>query len=45
MFKVIMILLGTVVGATIWLLATSYVPGPTYHYRIDEYGDIEICDD
>lgn len=45
MFEVIMILIGMVVGAIIWLLATSYFPSPTYYYRIDEYGDIEIYDD
>lgn len=45
MFKAIMIFLGMVVGATIWLLITSYFPSPTYYYRIDEDGDIEIYDD
>lgn len=45
MFEVIMILIGMVVGAIIWLLVTSYFPGPTYYYRIDEYGDIEVYDD
>ena len=45
MFKAIMIFLGMVVGATIWLLVTCYVPTSTYYYRIDEYGDIKMYDD
>lgn len=45
MFEVIMMLIGMVVGAIVWLLVTSYAPSPTYYYRIDEYGDIEIYDD
>lgn len=45
MFKVIMILLGMVVGAIIRLLVISYAPSSTYYYRIDEYGDIEVYGD